>query len=78
MSFKVDFGQWRAVIGVIIDIWVMRGAQYFRRGTNGNGGELLTLKNAVGGLCRGWKEENRFKRGDLQGKSKFSRIHKRI
>lgn len=38
--FKVDFGQHRDFISVIIDLWAMRGAQNLRSGTNRHGEEL--------------------------------------
>ena len=48
-SFKAEFGQNRANSGVIIGVWVMKGAQYFRSGIKGSKVDLGTLINELCG-----------------------------
>lgn len=69
--FQGRFGQNRAIIGVIIGIWIMNGAQEFKSGTKGHGKARYTLKDGLGDLCPEWKGRIRLKRHNFQGKSGF-------
>lgn len=47
-SSKVDFGQDRAILGLIIDIWVIKGPQKLGKGGRGLGKVRSTLPDGLG------------------------------